>query len=317
MMAKWTCFIALAGALSITACTTSGRELAAGTSLHQLQSGGRERSYALHVPPNLPANRAVPLVLMFHGGGGTPDYAERDSGFSAVADRENFLVAYPAAYRKSWNDGRAVPSIPSHREKVDDVAFVAAMIDAIALRHQVDAKRIYATGISNGGIFSHYLGARLASRIAAIAPVVGGIAAPYADQFAPTEPVAAMLIHGTEDPLVPYAGGAVTVLGPWQRGAVLGVDAAAAKWIAANGTATTPHALAAMDNVPDDDCRVERRVYGGGQAGTEVAVYKLAGAGHTWPDGKQYLPAALIGSVCREFNGATEIWQFFRRHAKP
>ena len=307
----------LASILSLSACAAGGKEQTTGTSLHTVQSGSRERVYALHVPPKLPADRPVPLVLMFHGGGSTPDYAERDSGFSALADREQFLVAYPAAYQKSWNDGRAVQSIAAQREGVDDVAFVAAVIDDIARHHHIDPKSIYATGISNGGIFSHYLGARLASRIAAIAPVAGGIAELFADQFAPAAPVAVLLIHGTDDPLVPYAGGAVTVLWPWQRGRVLGVDASAGRWVTAIGANASPRLLHALDKLPDDDCRVERRVYDGGKAGTEVAVYRLVGAGHTWPDGKQYLPSALIGTVCREFNGAAEIWNFFRHHTKP
>lgn len=315
-MARWVLIMLIGGLLPLSACATD-REPLTGTSLHTIQSGGRERAYALHVPSKLPVERAVPLVLMFHGGGGTPDYAERDSGFSAVADRENFLVAYPAAYRKSWNDGRAVSSIAAQREGVDDVAFVGEVIDDIARRHRIDLKRIYATGISNGGTFSHYLGAKLASRLAAIAPVAGGIAEPFAPKFAPAAPVAVMLIHGTEDPLVPYAGGAVTVLGPWQRGRVLGVDASAARWSAVNGITAPPRDLEAIDKLRDDDCRVEKRVYDGGKAGSEVVIYRLVGAGHTWPEGKQYLPAALIGTVCHEFNGATEIWHFFRRHAKP
>ncbi len=305
----------LTGSLLLTACATVGKTLGENTTLHTLTSGGLQRAYALHVPPHLP-ERPVPLVLVFHGGGGTPDFAERDTGFSAVADREGFLVAYPAAYRKNWNDGRELQAVAAQRDKIDDVAFITALLDDIARRHKIDGKRVYATGLSNGGVFSHYLGAKLANRLAAIAPVAGGIAEPFAPHFAPTAPVAVLLTHGTDDTLVPYAGGDITVFGSWRRGRILGVDAAAAKWAQHNQTALQPTALGTIDAVPDDNCNVIKQTYPNGQAGTEVMVYRLEGAGHTWPNGKQYLPQSLVGTVCREFNGADVVWDFFKRHPK-
>ena len=144
---------------------------------HTLEVDGITRSYHLHVPPALgPA--PAPLVLVFHGGGGTGPGTERLTRFTALADREGFLVAFPEGIEKNWNDGREFTSSRAHRDHVDDVAFVTALVDAIGRAHAVDPRRVYATGISNGGIFSHYLAAHLSARLAAIAPVVGGIADP-------------------------------------------------------------------------------------------------------------------------------------------
>ena len=136
----------------------------------------RRRTYYLHVPANLPADKPAPLVLVFHGGGGTALGTERYlTHFSDLADQEDFLVAYPEGINQSWNDGRGTPSTAAANEKVDDLAFALAMIDEICQQHSVDPRRIYATGISNGAIFSHYLAANHAEKIAAIAPVVGGM----------------------------------------------------------------------------------------------------------------------------------------------
>ncbi len=278
--------------------------------------GDLKRTYYLYVSPNLPMGRPVPLVLMFHGGGGTPKFAERESKFNELADREGFLVAYPEGLRRSWNDGRGAKVIPAQRDNVDDVAFVAALIDDTSKLHQVDRKRVYATGISNGAVFSHYLAANLSSRIAAIAPVVGGLAEPLEEKFKPKEPVSVLILNGTKDPLVPYGGGDIRLFRA-KRGRIIATEEAARKWAAHNRCEGAPIADAVVDKNPKDGCILNKLTYGNCRDGTEVVLYRMDGAGHTWPDGLQYLPKLLVGRVCREINGSEVIWEFFKRHAKP
>lgn len=280
----------------------------------RLETGGRTRSYVLHVPARLPAEKPAPLVLVFHGGSGTGAGMERLTGFSALADREGFLVAYPDGVGRNWNDGRGIESARAQREDVDDVGFVAALIDAIGRRHPVDPHRVYATGISNGGVFSHYLGARLASRIAAIAPVVGGIAEPFRPAFAPAAPVAVLILQGTADPLVPYAGGGVL---QGRRGRIISTDEAVRLWVEADSAARDATVEDMPDRDPADGCTARRFVHAGGRGGTEVVLVRLEGGGHTWPGGPQYLPSSLIGRVCRDFDATALIWEFFRGHPKP
>jgi polyhydroxybutyrate depolymerase len=153
----------------------------------------------------MPAGRSAPLVVVFHGGGGSPSGVDRLTRFSALADREGFLVAYPESLGFQWNDGR-VTAASSAGPQIDDVGFVAAMIDAIGRERPLDPRRIYATGMSNGAIFSHYVGARLSARIAGIAAVAGGTADPFHRTFRPERPVSVLIIHGTKDPQIPYAG---------------------------------------------------------------------------------------------------------------
>jgi len=273
---------------------------------------GLTRTYFLRVPRNAGPGPA-PLVLVFHGGGGNGPGTERLTRFSALADREGFLVAYPEGIGRNWYDGREFAGSRAHREHIDDVGFVAALLDAIARVHPVDPHRVYATGISNGAIFSHYLAARLSSRIAAIAPVVGGIADPPEPWFRPEQPVSVLVIQGTTDPLVPYHGGPVA----FGRGRIIDTDEAVRRWAAADGAAREPVEEALPAGNRKDHCGGARTTYAGGRDGSEVALVRLEGGGHTWPGGAQYLPAMLVGRVCRDFDATALIWEFFRAHPRP
>jgi polyhydroxybutyrate depolymerase len=283
------------------------------TMTKEIEVGGMKRTYLLHVPASLPKGKKVPLVLVFHGGGGTAAYTERLTRFSDLADREGFLVVYPEGPGKNWYDGREFKGSLAHETKRDDVAYVAAVLDAVAKEHPVDPKRIYATGISNGGIFSHYLAAHLSGRIAAIAPVVGGMPDPFHKKFKPEKPVSVFIIQGTKDPLVPYDGGDIAQ----KRGKVLATDEAVKMWVKHNGCEAKPTTGELDDKDPRDGCRVKWATWGKGKDGTEVTLYTIEGGGHTWPDGPQYYPEAVIGKVCRDFNGTAAIWEFFKKHPKP
>ncbi len=248
-------------------------------------------------------------MVALHGRGGTGRQMERFTGFDALADQHGFLVAYPSGVGRGWNDGRGALGVEAQAEGIDDGAFIAAMLDEIAARHAVDPKRVYAVGVSNGGFFAHYLGDRFPDRFAAIAAVIGGIAVPVANRFG-RGAVAVLILQGTEDPLVPFAGGA---LGD-DRGAMIDTVAAAKLWAARNGDTADSGDRDEPDVDPDDDCRVRRRTWTGGEA--PVVLRTLVGAGHTWPGGSQYLPSALIGPVCRDLDATREVWAFFAANPK-
>ncbi|MBI2920822.1 MAG: esterase [Planctomycetes bacterium] len=270
-----------------------------------ITAGERFRTYRVYAPPNLPADRDVPLVLVFHGGGSTARQMERHVRFDALADREGFIAVYPDAWQHNWNDGREDPDIPSQAERIDDIAFVAAILDEVSASYRVDGKRVYATGISNGGVFCHKLAVAMPDRIAAIAPVVGGMAPAIAEYAASGPPVAVFIIQSTADPLVPYGGGDVART----RGRIIDTVAAAKLWARRNGC-TSEETVLAPDVFAGDGCRVKKREWTGGAA--PVRLWTIVGGGHTWPNGVQYVPAVWIGTVCRDFDGTETIWEFFR-----
>lgn len=261
----------------------------------------QERTYYVHVPPNL--SRPAPVVFVFHGGGGRAEHAMK-YGFDPISDREGFLVVYPDAGTGLWNDGREFT-----KSDKDDLAFVKRILQEIGTRYEIDSRRVFATGISNGGIFSHHLGANLSEHFAAIAPVVGGMSDGTAANFRPAQPVHVLVIQGTDDPLVPFNGGVIAR----NRGRIVSTEEAVNKWRAHNGCDERGKEEALPDRDPRDGCRAKRTRWSG-RADVELIV--IEGGGHTWPNGAQYLPRAVIGRVCRDFDGPQLIWEFFAAHPK-
>lgn len=302
--------------LAITASCVFGlgqeEDPGSGSDVRMIRAGGIERSYLIHVPRGLKRSESVPLVLVFHGGRGTSKRAERATGFSRLADKERFIVVYPQGIGNQWNDGRDFRARRGAKTPELELAFVSSIIDRISEEHRIDQNRVFATGMSNGGFFSHLLGARMSDRIAAIAPVIGGISVELAKDFKPLRPVSVLIIQGTEDPLVPYGGGSVLR----NRGRFIGTEAAAQLWRKAIGAEPAPQVRTPAERIKRDGCTVETYLWKRGNEGTEVLLYKLVGAGHTWPGGSQYLPRWLIGGVCREIDATELIWRFFKSHPR-
>jgi polyhydroxybutyrate depolymerase len=292
----------LAGCAALRARAGAGAAatglLGAGDHRVALEVGGRRRDYVLHVPAGLPAGPR-PLVLELHGGGGTAANIERLTGLQAETDARGWLVARPDGVDRQWNDGR-----PEVRAGIDDVAFLSAVIDDVATRTPLDPARVYATGISNGALMSGRLACELADRIAAVGQVAGTQGVELAVTCRPSRPVSVLVISGTADPLVPYAGGPIgPVLGlGGSRGTVLGAEAYVAAWVARDraGPPTT------TELAPDTTVSRYRSI-----VGSEVVFYRVDGAGHTWPGGRQYLSAALVGATTRTFSASRVIVDFF------
>ena len=188
-----------ASAGRVATAPATGTRLAAarraGTTAHSITVAGRERTYALHLPRAVATGTALPLVLVFHGGGGEGKQMPALTGMNAIADREGFVAAYPDGIDRNWNDGRYSQAITTQRFNLDDVGFVAALIDELAATLPIDRSRVFATGISNGGMFSQRLGCELADKVAAIAPVAGSLPELLAPNCAPIPPAA-----GPDDP---------------------------------------------------------------------------------------------------------------------
>ncbi|HUR95105.1 MAG TPA: PHB depolymerase family esterase [Gemmatimonadales bacterium] len=268
-----------------------------------LRVDGVERDYLLYLPTTYRRGQPVPLVLVFHAGGGRARGIAPHTGFSRLAEREGFVVAYPEGLDRRWNDGRAFATA-AH----DDVGFVRALLDTLERELDIDPRRIYATGISNGAMFSYRLACDLPGIFAAVAPVAGATPADLAPACARTGPVSVLAIQGTGDPLMPYAGGGTA------HRRVLSAERSIALWAGVNGCGSEPVAVDEPDRVTDGT-RVRRSTYEGCQEGRAVELRTIVGGGHTWPGG----PAAgrSVGRVSRELDATAVIWRFFVEHPKP
>lgn len=281
----------------------------AGAHYSTIAHDGIERRYLLRVPASLRGNSSVvPLVIVLHGGGGNARNAENMTGFTAKAAREGFIVAYPEGTGRNkgklltWNAGHCCG--PAMENEVDDVGFISAMIDHVSARYTIDPDRIYATGMSNGGMMAHRLGMELAGRLAAIAPVVATL---FGDEVVPRSGVSALMINGMRDESVPFRGGATGGHFP---------DA----W---DGTPMQPALYQATFWADVDKCpppaRIERnsgyilRAYEC-PAQRAVQLYLIKNEGHSWPGGRA---GSILGdSPGTALNATDVIWDFFQQHPR-
>jgi len=287
-----------------------------------LPHGGLERTYRLYLPPSLDPGIPPPLVIVLHGGGGSGEKMEKLTlgGFNRLADTEGFIVVYPDAAhypvaKPNWNDGRDVEKYPAHRDGVDDVGFLSALIDHLAKTYGIDRDRVYVTGASNGAIMAFRLACEASDRITAIAPVIGSMAENLAGTCSPARPVSLLMINGTEDPLVPWGGGDVR-FGRQRLGRVIPVRDAIQFFVRRNRCDTSPGIAPMPDADPSDGTRVVRETYDRCRQGTEVALYRIEGGGHTWPGGYPYAPVSIIGATSRDIDGTRVIWEFFREKSR-
>jgi polyhydroxybutyrate depolymerase len=270
---------------------------------------GVERSYVARVPRDLVQRGGLaPLVLVLHGGGGNAANAEAMTGFSEKAEREGFIVAYPEGSGRfkgrllTWNAGHCCGYAMERR--VNDVAFIDALLDKLIEDYPVDPKRIYVTGMSNGGMMAHRLGIELSGRIAAIAPVVAAV---FGDEAPPAHPVSALMINGMLDKAVPNAGGQPGGNFPdaWDGTAAKPVQEQAAFWARANSCANDPD---------EQDRGAFIRWEYLCPAGQAVELYLVKDNGHAWPGGQK---RRRQGDQPSSSLSATDvIWDFFRTRAK-
>jgi len=273
---------------------------------------GRWRTFLVHVPAGAVPEVYVPLLLAFHGGGGSSDNLRAMSHLDAVADHRGFLVVFPQALG-SWADGGG--DTPPPEQVVDDVAFVAALLDTLATRHRILLERVFATGISSGGFFAERLACDLSGRVAAVASVAATMSDSLFLRCDPPRAVPFVLIHGTDDHWVPYAGGAVTLVPNY---VAMAVDSAIAFWVRHNGCTGVTAVVYEPNRALFDGTLVRRETTGACPDNATVVLYAVEGGGHTWPGGTiDPILAWLLGLTSRDIDAGETMWDFFSQHPMP
>ena len=294
--------LALAPLAAILPAVPSGAapEPVPATTEHRIAFGGLDRSYRLVIPPRLPKGR-VPVVVVLHGGFGTAAGALQQGGWVAAAARGRFVVVAPEGTTRSWNAG--VCCGPPVRRGVDDVGFVLAVLDEVERDLPVDRDRVYATGISNGGMLAYRLACDASHRFAAIAPVSATL---VTDGCRPTEAVSLLHIHGLADGNVPFDGGLPTK--SFQR----------------NPPVYRPVRESLDVFVQADDCAADPRVRTRGVVTTErwrgctgrsaVELVTITDGGHSWPGGQQM--ARVLDPPSSALDATATIVDFFAAHPR-
>ncbi len=295
----------------------SVKSVAPGTHSFAILVKGVERSYLVHIPASYDHAKKWPVVVMFHGGGGTAKDAMSETGWTAKADKEGFLSVFPEGTRsdptrpprfrgnpQSWNDGSKRPQVRAARREVADVEFVSMMLSDLKRRYSVDERRIYATGFSNGASMTFRVARELSPLIAAVAPVAG---ADWLADETPTRPVPLLYFTGTADPGNPFEGGEVRI-GSWSFGKKPPTREMIGRWVKLHGCPEVPRVVYDKDGA-------QGVAYGLPGQPAKVVLYTIAGHGHHWPGGKSTLPESLAGKNTAKLKATDVIWAFFKAHS--
>ncbi len=269
---------------------------------------GLKRTYHFHLPKNYDATKPTPVVVVLHGAATNGKIMELFCGMTPQADKAGFIAVYPngtgtADLLLTWNAG-SFPG-PLNGKRPNDIAFLNAVLDDLAKVANVDTKRTYVCGMSNGGMMAFRAAAEMSHRFAAMADVAGTI---VIDNWQPKHPMPVLHIHGTDDTLVPFKGGDKKGPGFLRFPSV---DANVKTACEFNGCDETPK----VTELPKakDKFKVTKFDYGKGTNGAEVMLYVIDGGGHTWPG--RGAPT-LLGPATNNLVANEAIWSFFRRYTR-
>ena len=273
--------------------------------------GKYKRTYWVHLPPNVRRNKKMPLLFALHGGGGTARGTPKLTygRFNQLADEKKFIVVYPQAVARQWNDGRKGFKVKSWEENIDDVGFLVEIVNILKRKYSIDSKRVFTSGISNGGFMSTRLLCDRSDVFRAGAIVTATISEAYLPKCKPQNKVGVLVMNGTADKIVPYNGGEVRVLRR-KRGKVISTDRYLEFWRKQNGC-DSKKTIVNLPDKEDDGTTVSKQTFSKCKKGGDVVLYKIDGGGHTWAGGLEYLNERLVGKTSRDINGCDEVWSFF------
>lgn len=288
------------------ASPTNNDPLGPGDHTRTLMMGEQKRTYLVHVPKDYDPKKPAPVVLALHGAAMDGSMMVWFSGLNKKSEDSGFIVVYPSGMGvgpfRTWNAGGFSGKMA--KGKADDVVFIGKLLDDLAVVVKVDEKRVYACGMSNGGMMCYRLAAELSDRIAEIAPVAGTIAI---EESQPKRPVSVIHFHGSKDNIVPFEmtkGKSPSFM------KLKGVEDSIQTWVKLNGCDEKP-----KDDVVSkegDEMKVTRKTYSGGKDGAEVVLIVIEEGGHTWPGEKP--PVAFIGKSVTSISANDLMWEFFQKH---
>ncbi len=289
-----------------------------------IKHDGLERTYSVYAPYSYNRKIPLPAVLVLHGGYGSAKYAEKQTWMSKAADKHAFIAVYPEALigpenpdsnlkYQHWNGGPRVD--PNKSPVVDDVGFISAMLDKLEMDFNIDPKRIYVTGISNGGTMAYRLACQLSDRIAAIAPVAAN---QLSIECNPIRPVSIIHFHGEEDLFIPLKGG----IGPKLPDYWNPVNTTLSEWAERNACQRIGESVISMQAACTTHMACEDD--------SVVTLCVVRNHGHTWPGKGVYMGSTACqfnpnGFICRRlkkeigrrnyaFPVDDIVWEFFKKH---
>ena len=275
---------------------------------------GIERQYRMYIPRSYDGVEAVPLLLALHGGMGSAQQFEKQTGFNEIAERDGFIVVYPdglGVFKYSlhvWNSGYIRAGIV---QNTDDILFLYTLIKHLQTTYRIDLSRIYMTGHSNGGMMTYRMGGEHAEIFAAIAPVsaaIGGYASPESPYYqipTPTQPLSVVHVHGRFDKNVLYDGGE-TQEGINKGRRDVSVNESIAFWVTQNNCSKTPIVEQSVN------AKVILTKYVNGTNRSEVNLVTILNQNHYWDNmNRDVASEQFYGQSVAEM-----IWTLLKQYSK-
>ena len=265
---------------------------------------GRNRFYKTHLPIGYDFSKQYPVVFVFHGGLGNPDLTEKQTGFSKKADEEGFIVVYPygtGSFDKkllTWNTWNCCGY--ADKKNINDIDFINAVLKQIKEKYSIDEKRVYATGLSNGGMMCYLIASELSELFAAVAPVAGAMFDTTSSN--PKSEVSMIIFNSADDLHVPYNGGA------GEKSLVdveyLPVETTVNLWV---------DKYNAFLMSKSESSAFFKTNYKNSN-GTEIVLYKMLSGGHSWPGGEKI--RRFADNPIKSVSATDLIWEFFKNNPK-
>lgn len=275
------------------------------TVIDSLPVGNFVRSYQLYLPTDVENLQDIPVVFNYHGLGSNAFQQAFYSSMNLVAEEEKFIVVYPQGWYDSffestfWNMGFDPWLSPENL--VDDVEFTRALIDLLDEEYEIDQNRMYATGMSMGGMFSYWVSCHMSNKITAVASVAGALTLATSNNCPTSRAVPLMQIHGTDDDVVPWEGATLHE----------SIPESIEFYLEHNDCPETPVFEEIPDINTDDGTTSSKETYGPCIDNSEVVLITVQDGEHTWPGSSV---ALQLGATSQDFDAAVVIWDFFKKY---
>lgn len=268
-----------------------------------LTSQGVDRHYFLSNPGNL---KKAPIVFALHGGGMSAG-TMMNLGFEELAKERKFIVIYPEAQNRTWRDGRIWKEIKEN-DTVNDSEFIKAIIKDLKGKNLADISKVYAVGISNGGMMAYRLACEIPEHITAFAAVTANM--PSTLKCSPKKPIPALIINGTKDKLVPWEGGKIAPMFGDDNGEVISAKESYNFWRKIHRCKEKSKEKLLPKTIPDDETEVSVH----SSKNCPAILYEIKGGGHGWPGRSTNFPIVsyYLSPFTKEVYATDIVLDFFK-----
>jgi polyhydroxybutyrate depolymerase len=268
---------------------------------------GRYRPFLVYAPDASPQTGRLPILMVLHGGLGNGRSVARQTGFADYVDRIGLLAVFPNSVGEQWNDGRATTD-----HGLDDVAFLRGVIAKLVQTRGGDPSRVFAAGVSNGGMMAQRMACDAADAVTAVGSVIANMPQDLARHCHPSRPTPVMMISATEDPLMPWNGGEIASshLFGGAGGLVVSALNTFKLWSTLDGCPKSR-----VTKLPG--IQVKRHLATQCRSGTQVVLYEIDGGGHGWPGGRDPqgpIARRIIGKVSNDISASALLIRFFEEY---